>query len=71
LNQVLREKLTGLARKKGVRLLLSPPELCTDNAAMIAGAAYERVQQNRAFEPDDVAPGLRLETRSHLKEVEE
>ena len=44
LNKVLREKLTALSEKTGVPLLLCPPSLCTDNAAMIAGAAYEKIR---------------------------
>ncbi|MEN7972420.1 MAG: tRNA (adenosine(37)-N6)-threonylcarbamoyltransferase complex transferase subunit TsaD [Verrucomicrobiota bacterium] len=61
LNKVLREKLTALSAKKGVPLLLSPPSLCTDNAAMIAGVAYEKVRLGLAGEePADVNPNLRL-----------
>ncbi|HEY5653595.1 MAG TPA: tRNA (adenosine(37)-N6)-threonylcarbamoyltransferase complex transferase subunit TsaD [Pontiella sp.] len=61
LNKVLREKLTALSEKTGTPLLLSPPSLCTDNAAMIAGAAYEKVRLGKAGdEPDDVNPNLRL-----------
>jgi N6-L-threonylcarbamoyladenine synthase len=61
LNKVLREKLTKLSEATGVPLLLCPPPLCTDNAAMIAGAAYEKVRlQKTGPEPDDVNPNLRL-----------
>jgi N6-L-threonylcarbamoyladenine synthase len=61
LNAVLREKLTQLSEKKNVPLLLCPPSLCTDNAAMIAGVAYERVRLGKTGpEPDDVNPNLRL-----------
>ncbi len=61
LNKVLREKLTALSEKTGIRLLLCPPPLCTDNAAMIAGAAYEKVRLKKATEePVDVNPNLRL-----------
>ena len=61
LNKVLREKLTVLSEKIGVPLLLCPPSLCTDNAAMIAGAAYEKIRFNKAMaEPNDVNPNLRL-----------
>ncbi|MEN8256049.1 MAG: tRNA (adenosine(37)-N6)-threonylcarbamoyltransferase complex transferase subunit TsaD, partial [Verrucomicrobiota bacterium] len=44
LNKVLREKLVALSARKGVPLHLSPPSLCTDNAAMIAGVAYEKTR---------------------------
>lgn len=61
LNKILREKLTEISQKRDVPLLLSPPSLCTDNAAMIAGAACEKVRLGLAGgEPDDVNPNLRL-----------
>ena len=61
LNKVLREKLTALSGKTGVPLLLCPPSLCTDNAAMIAGVAYEKIRLGKTGdEPNDVNPNLRL-----------
>jgi N6-L-threonylcarbamoyladenine synthase len=62
LNKVLREKLGKLSEKTGVPLRLSSPRLCTDNAAMIAGAAF--IKQSCGYPliaPDDVNPNLRLE----------
>jgi len=57
----LREKLTELSKTSGIPLLLAPPAYCTDNAAMIAGVAYEKVRLGRAgAEPGDVNPNLRL-----------
>jgi N6-L-threonylcarbamoyladenine synthase len=38
-NSLLRERAAELCRRRRVRLKLVPPELCTDNAAMIASAA--------------------------------
>jgi tRNA N6-adenosine threonylcarbamoyltransferase len=38
-NKPLRERVTALCDELGVRLWIPPFELCTDNAAMIAGAA--------------------------------
>ena len=38
-NSVLREAAARRCRELGVRLALAPPELCSDNAAMIASAA--------------------------------
>ena len=40
LNKTLRNKLNDLSIQKKIPLLLSPPSLCTDNAAMIAFLAY-------------------------------
>lgn len=39
-NSRLREVVEDLARQKKWRLFIPPPVLCTDNAAMIAAAAY-------------------------------
>jgi N6-L-threonylcarbamoyladenine synthase len=62
LNRVLREKLSHLSEKTGIPLLLAPPALCTDNAAMIAGVAYEKQLQVPEAElyPEDVNPNLGL-----------
>ncbi len=38
-NGVLRDAFAARCRELGVRLALVPPELCSDNAAMIASAA--------------------------------
>jgi len=38
-NQPLRERVSSICRDLGVELWIPPFELCTDNAAMIAGAA--------------------------------
>ena len=61
LNRRLREKLTRLSESTGVPLLLCPPAYCTDNAAMIAGVAYEKMRIAKAgAEPMDINPNLRL-----------
>ena len=39
LNSRLRERLSDVAQKAGVPILLAEPQFCGDNAAMIAGAA--------------------------------
>ena len=38
-NALLRERAAAVCAERGVRLKLVPPELCTDNAAMIGAAA--------------------------------
>jgi N6-L-threonylcarbamoyladenine synthase len=38
-NTPLRERVTGICERRGLRMKLVAPELCTDNAAMIASAA--------------------------------
>jgi len=44
-NTELRRRLQSYARETGVTLSLPPLELCTDNAAMIAAAAYYAEQK--------------------------
>jgi N6-L-threonylcarbamoyladenine synthase len=41
-NAVLAEALRRLAERFGVKLVVPPPSLCTDNAAMVAWAGLER-----------------------------
>ena len=43
INQTLRARLARLAEETGTRLLLAPPKYCTDNAAMVAAAAFRRL----------------------------
>jgi N6-L-threonylcarbamoyladenine synthase len=42
-NQRLRAALSHIAAVQGFELILPPPELCTDNAAMVAWAGAERL----------------------------
>jgi len=62
LNKPLREKLGALSEKTGIPLKLSSSRLCTDNAAMIAGAAAIKLRAGQPFVmPEDIHPNLRLE----------
>ena len=54
-NLALRRRLTTLAADHGVRLVVPPGRLCTDNGAMIAWAGIERI---RALGADAAADGL-------------
>jgi N6-L-threonylcarbamoyladenine synthase len=42
-NQAIRKALEELAERRGFRLSVPPPSLCTDNAAMVAWAGIERL----------------------------
>jgi N6-L-threonylcarbamoyladenine synthase len=42
-NAAIRGALTALAARAGMRIAIPPPALCTDNAAMVAWAAIERL----------------------------
>lgn len=57
-NARLRQRLGELADETGVELILAPPELCTDNAAM-AALAWEHLDRGETARLDlDVTPGL-------------
>lgn len=57
-NRPFREALATACDEQQVELILAPPELCTDNAAM-AGLAWEHVAAGRFAALDcDVTPGL-------------
>ena len=62
INSRLREKLTGECAKRGLRLLLAPAKLCTDNAGMIATLAHHKLLagQRSSFSLE-VAPSAGLE----------
>lgn len=60
-NRGLRAKLSARCEKEGLTLLLARPELCTDNAGMIAYAAMQRFKLGQTSPlTADVDPNLPL-----------
>jgi N6-L-threonylcarbamoyladenine synthase len=57
-NKALGDALTQLAQSHGFALRIPPPQLCTDNAAMIAWAGIERCEKE-LFDGLDVGPRAR------------
>jgi N6-L-threonylcarbamoyladenine synthase len=60
-NKTLREELGVACYEAGIELILASPGFCTDNAAMIAGTAAEKMEAG--IEPqvsDDIDPNLDL-----------
>jgi N6-L-threonylcarbamoyladenine synthase len=57
-NKLLRQRLV---KDSPLPVLIPPPVLCTDNAAMIAACGYYRLQAGRVDSLDlDVVPSLKL-----------
>jgi N6-L-threonylcarbamoyladenine synthase len=46
-NRRLRERLPSAGREHGIEVLFPPMELCTDNAAMVAGVAFHLARAGR------------------------
>ncbi|WP_025026304.1 tRNA (adenosine(37)-N6)-threonylcarbamoyltransferase complex transferase subunit TsaD [Caldalkalibacillus mannanilyticus] len=60
-NQALRQQLTLACAEKSIPLVIPPFSLCTDNAAMIAGAGYISFQKGRKDSMSlNAYPGLEL-----------
>ncbi len=61
INSRFREKLGAACAGHGLRALLAPQELCTDNAAMIAALAYYKLRDGRTSNLSlEVAPSIGL-----------
>jgi N6-L-threonylcarbamoyladenine synthase len=57
-NSEFRSQLSDACRRDGVELLIAPPDLCTDNAAM-AAIAWDYLERDQVAGLDaDVMPGL-------------
>lgn len=61
-NRRLRQRLSAEADARGLGVFIPEPKLCTDNGAMIAAVAAQRLADGMAPTPwdSDVDPGLRL-----------
>lgn len=61
-NRLLRQRLEQLAREYGVELRITPPEYCTDNAAMIAAVAGSQWDRHAPLlgKTDPILPSWRL-----------
>ncbi|MEW5945667.1 MAG: tRNA (adenosine(37)-N6)-threonylcarbamoyltransferase complex transferase subunit TsaD [bacterium] len=57
-NRMLREKMRSRCDDEGIALHIPPPLFCTDNAAMIAKAAFELYTHGRKGHPLTPAPNL-------------
>ncbi|MFA5520400.1 MAG: tRNA (adenosine(37)-N6)-threonylcarbamoyltransferase complex transferase subunit TsaD [Castellaniella sp.] len=67
-NQMLRERLGDGAARRNARVFFPPPELCTDNGAMIAFAAAQRIRAGLAdLQHRDYA--IRIRPRWDLREA--
>ncbi|HPX70431.1 MAG TPA: tRNA (adenosine(37)-N6)-threonylcarbamoyltransferase complex transferase subunit TsaD [Bacillota bacterium] len=62
-NSELRARLSEACKRKGARLCIPSPELCADNGAMVASAAYRKAVEGRFADLRlDVWPGLNIAT---------
>ena len=60
-NSGLRNTMNDKCQRAGIRLVMPPPILCTDNAAMIGSAAYYRLMHGETAGLDlNACPSLRL-----------
>jgi N6-L-threonylcarbamoyladenine synthase len=60
-NSRLREKMRAACAAQGVELLIAPPSLCTDNAAMIGYVAVQKFAHGEVSPlTSDIDPNLRL-----------
>ncbi len=61
INRRFRQKLAAACQQRHYRLHLAPADLCTDNAAMIAGLAYYKLKANPTGQHlADITPSIGL-----------
>jgi N6-L-threonylcarbamoyladenine synthase len=64
-NTLLRHELPRAAAQAGVKVTLTPPRLCTDNAAMVAGLAQYKLRHGAQSKLDlDATPNAPLGKRA-------
>jgi N6-L-threonylcarbamoyladenine synthase len=59
-NSRLREVFPDLAAERGMKVFFPPPELCTDNAVMVAACAYYRFAERGHCDPLFLSPEANL-----------
>ena len=60
-NSGLRNTMNDKCQKNGIRLMMPPPVLCTDNAAMIGSAGFYRLMRGETAAMDlNACPSLKL-----------
>lgn len=64
-NTLLRQELPRAAAERGIKVTLTPPRLCTDNAAMVAGLAQYKLREGAKSKLDlDATPNAPLGRRA-------
>jgi N6-L-threonylcarbamoyladenine synthase len=67
LNSRLRSGFEAACAREGLELLLAPPLLCTDNAAMIAAVAHHALRAGLSTPiTEDIDPNLRLQSAAAM-----
>ena len=59
-NQFIRQTIQTACDDASIRLIVPDPKICTDNAAMIAKAAYFHIQENREYGDLKVNPRFKI-----------